>query len=98
MVHVVENWSRVTGCVEAWTPSGGPAAGILHVRVRCVRAVPRAEDEVYPSLLHDAEGQLLTVRLSDSAAHALRVATGRDIELDVRRGRDPDLWFGRVSQ
>ena len=96
MVHVVENWSRVSGCVEMWHPPNAQVAGVVQIRVRCVTPVPRAEGEVYPSLLRDAEGQLLAVRLSAGAAKELGVAEGRDIELDVRRGRDPDLWFGRV--
>ena len=97
MSQIVENWSRVTGQVESWQPSGDQAPGLLKLRIRRVGVVPRAEGDAYPSLLQATEGEVLTVRLSTSAASTLRIAAGRDIELDVRRGRDPDLWFGRVS-
>jgi len=95
--HIVENWSRVAGQVESWQPSGDQAPGLLQLRVRRVAAVPRADGDAYPSLLQASAGELLAVRLSASAASTLSITAGRDIELDVRRGRDPDLWFGRVT-
>ena len=93
-MQVVENWSRVTGRVVAWTPpTGDDEPGELVVDVDRVEPVARQGGKPWPNLLEKAEGQRLRVRVPPSAAKGLQAQAGVSIELSVRRGRDASVVF-----
>jgi hypothetical protein len=88
-MQVVENWSRIVGRVERWTPpkeAGDPGELVVHVeRVEAVKG--------HRNLLEQAEGTTLRVRVPPSAAATLNPEAGASITVDVRRGREQGLVF-----
>ena len=88
-MQVVENWSRIAGRVESWTPpKDAEDHGVLVVRVERVSDV-----KGYPNLLEKADGTALRVRVPPSAAAKLDPADGAAVTVDVRRGREPGIVF-----
>ena len=93
-MQVVENWSRITGRVERWTPPGEAGDhGELVVRVERVEPV-----KGHRNLLEKAEGTSLRVRVPLSAAATLEAAAGASIAVEVRRGRDPGVVFANPEK
>ncbi len=93
-MQVVENWSRVVGRVEKWTPpKGADDHGELLIQVERVEPV-----KGYRNLLDKAEGTILRVRVPDSAAGGLASAGGASITVDVRRGREPGVAFANPEK
>jgi len=88
-MQVVENWSRIAGRVESWTPpKDADGHGELVVRVEKVSDV-----KGHPNLLEKAEGTTLRVRVPPSAASKIDPAEGAAVTVDVRRGRDAGVVF-----
>lgn len=93
-MQIVENWSRIVGHVERWTPPKDAADhGEVIVRVERVEAV-----KGYRNLLDDAAGTSLRVRIPASAAPGLDPAEGTAIAVDVRRGRQPGVVFANPEK
>lgn len=93
-MQVKENWARVAGRVERWTPSGDAAGhGELVVRVERVTAVKGEGGRSWPNLLEKAEGDTLRVLVPGSAAAGLDVPAGAAVTVDVRRGREAAIVF-----
>jgi hypothetical protein len=96
MAPIVENWSRITGCVESWTPpdrSDGP--GSLDVRVERVDEVVRPAGHVYANLLAGCEGRVVQIEVPAVVACSLDIRAGDRIQVQVRRGRSPERLFAR---
>jgi len=87
-MQIVENWSRVRGRVESWTPPSAEAPGLLRVHVTHVAPVRTSGGRQFPNLLDESTGETVSVQVPQRAADALTVTVGKDIELDVRRGRN----------
>ena len=84
MTQTIENWSRVTGRVERWTPPTGPDGhGELVVRVERV-----ADVKGFPNLLEKAEGTTLRIRVPASGSDRLDGHDGGQVSVDVRRVKD----------
>ena len=93
-MQVVENWSRIAGRVESWTPpKDAEDHGELVVRVERVSDVKGEGGKAYPNLLEKADGTTLRVRVPPSAASKIDPAEGASVTMDVRRGREPGLAF-----
>jgi hypothetical protein len=94
MVEIVENWSRITGCVESWNAPdrpGGP--GSLDVKVERVEEVSRPAGRAYPNLLAGCEGRVVQIEIPANVASRLDIQPGDRIEVQVRRGRSPERLF-----
>jgi hypothetical protein len=97
-MHIVENWSRLTGTVASWqAPAAPDEPGILTLRVERVRDVPSGRG-AYRNLLEAIEGQTVRIRVPHDAAKDLTIETGGTIELDVRRGRSADQLFAHPDR
>jgi hypothetical protein len=98
-MQIVENWSRVSGCVDAWMPpSAAGRPGTLTVRVSRVAPIAREDGSLYPNLLSGAEGRLLRIEVPAVAADRLAPSPGADVELDVRRGRTAERLFAHPER
>ena len=98
-MQIVENWSRVTGRVEAWTPpSAAGGSGTLTMRVSRVAPVAREDGALYPSLLKGAEGRVLRIEVPAVTAGKLAPSPGDEVELDVRRGRSAEQLFAHPDR
>jgi hypothetical protein len=94
--HIVENWSRVIGQVEAWDPPAQPGgAGTLTVRVERVDDISSPAGSPYPNLLAGTEGRTLRVQVPAATASQLDFKQAASIELEIRRGRSADRLFAR---
>lgn len=94
-MEIVENWSKIVGTVDEWSPpaeANGP--GTIVVRVQDVGSVVRG-GETYPNLLESSKGETVRVQVPDVDAHDLHLAPGSSIELEVRRGRSAAKIFSR---
>jgi len=82
MVQIVENWSRVTGTVEAFAPSGDPQRpGVLSLRISAVCPV-----EPFADLMAGWEGRTIEVPVPASLLPRLDLVPGRSVTLRLRRG------------
>lgn len=98
MVKIVENWSHVIGRVEGWQPPSAPGEpGTLIVRLDRAEKVKDQSDRVLPNFLEGVQGQVLQVAVPAAAASGLQPTVGANVELDVRRGRQPSKWFARAE-
>ena len=96
MTQIAENWSRVSGQIEEWiVPAEAPEPVTLTVRVESVRDIPREQGAAYRNMLKGHEGRSLRILVPASAASRLNLGVGEHVQLDVRRGRSPDLVFAR---
>jgi hypothetical protein len=96
MSQIAENWARVTGVVEEWEPpTKSRETGSLRMRVETISDIPREAGGTYRNLLKDYEGRSLRVAVPAGGVLGLTVAVGSRVELDVRRGRQPDQVFAR---
>jgi hypothetical protein len=97
-MQITENWSRISGRVESWSPPSRPdQPGILTVRLDTVEPV-RAKGRAVPSFLEGAPGRSVKVQVSAAAASTMALETGTEVELDVRRGRTPDRLFAHPER
>jgi hypothetical protein len=93
-MQVVENWSRVVGRVEKWTPpKDADDHGDLIIQVERVEPV-----KGFRNLLEKAEGTALRVHVPGSVATGLDVADGASITVDVRRGRESGVVFANPEK
>ena len=98
-MQVKENWSRVVGRVEKWTPpKDADDHGELVVRVERVEDVMGEGGKPWPNLLEKAEGSTLRVQVPGSAAARLDVVEGAAATVDVRRGREAGVVFANPEK
>ena len=93
-VQIAENWSRISGRVEAWQPprkAGDP--GTLTIVVERVDDVDSPDGSRHRNLLADAAGTTVHVTVPASAATRVEPRKGSTAVLHVRRGRSPDRVF-----
>jgi hypothetical protein len=96
VTHIVENWSRIVGQVEALDPPAQPGgAGTLTVRVERVDDIAGPAGSPYPNLLAGTEGRTLRVQIPAATASQLDFTEASSIALDIRRGRTADRLFAR---
>jgi hypothetical protein len=79
MVSIIENWSRVTGTVEAIDDAAFPGFTTVDLSVNQVEPVGS-----FPNLLNRFAGQKLTVRLPKAKASTLSLTPGAAISLRAR--------------
>jgi hypothetical protein len=94
MTQIVENWSRLSGRVEAWDPpTHANDEGILTVRVAQVGSVATENGAAYPNLLDGVNGTTVRIRVPAAAVPRIRARPDEEVTLVVRRGRSPDRLF-----
>jgi hypothetical protein len=93
-MQIVENWTRLSGIVDAWQPpTRDDGEGYLVVRIERTADVPRSGGGTFPNLLEASAGEAVRVRIPPSVARALDTRVGSRVELDVRRGRSAAYVF-----
>lgn len=93
MVQIVENWSRVTGTVESFTPSEDPQdPGRLRLRITSVQPV-----EPFANLMAGYEGRVVDISVPATLLSRLSLAPGRSVTLRLRRG-GPTGVFGHPEE
>jgi hypothetical protein len=93
-----ENWARIAGRVESWTPpKDAEGHGEMVVHVERVSDVKGEGGKAWPNLLEKAAGATLRVQVPGSAAAGLNVAEGAAVTVDVRRGRDAAVVFANPA-
>jgi hypothetical protein len=97
MVPIVENWSLVTGRVERWQPAAGDAAAEATVLIESVQPVVRPDGAVFANFLEARDGERVRIRFPEGVAERAGVAEDVRLRLQVRRGRDADLFFANAE-
>ena len=97
MAPIVENWSLVTGRVEQWQPAAGDAAAEATVLIESVQPVVRPDGAAFANFLEARDGQRVRIRFPEGVAERAGVSEGVRLRLQVRRGRDAELYFANAE-
>ena len=98
-MQIIENWSRLSGRVEAWEPprlAGEP--GTLTIAVERVEDVITGDGSAHRNLLSDAAGTSVQVIVPARAAERLAPRPGWTVVVEVRRGKYREPVFAHPTR